>query len=165
MLLLSLLLAGATAPTISPAGIKDDVRALSSDAFAGRGPGEDGEAATLAYLERQFASAGLEAATEVDPGTVDFLKRKGLEASPANPRSVDQVPNLDAFQIIVALSPEAKRAFPKPTKAVCLDWSIADPSLASGTAESKAAAYEAAHLFLNQQISDLCEAVLGDKID
>ncbi|OWK28440.1 M28 family peptidase [Sphingomonas dokdonensis] len=61
MLLLSLLLAGA-APTISPAEIKADVRELASDAFAGRGPGEDGEAATLAYLERQFASAGLQPA-------------------------------------------------------------------------------------------------------
>ncbi|OWK27964.1 M28 family peptidase [Sphingomonas mucosissima] len=61
MLLLSLLLAGA-APTISPAEIKADVRELSSDTFAGRGPGEDGETATLAYLEQQFASAGLQPA-------------------------------------------------------------------------------------------------------
>ena len=63
MLLLSLLLAG-SAPTISPAEIKADVRELSSDAFAGRGPGENGEAATLAYLEQQFASAGLQPAGE-----------------------------------------------------------------------------------------------------
>jgi hypothetical protein len=64
MLLLSLLLAGASAPAISPAEIKADVRELSSDAFAGRGPGEDGEAATLAYLEAQFAAAGLQPAGE-----------------------------------------------------------------------------------------------------
>ncbi|MFS0735604.1 M28 family peptidase [Sphingomonas sp. 1P06PA] len=60
MLLLSLLLAGVAAPTITPAEIKADVRMLASDAFVGRGPGEEGEAATLAYLERQFASAGLQ---------------------------------------------------------------------------------------------------------
>ncbi|WP_085810815.1 M28 family peptidase [Sphingomonas sp. TZW2008] len=63
MLVLSLLLAGAALP-ISPAEIKADVRELSSDAFAGRGPGEDGEATTLAYLEKQFASAGLQPAGE-----------------------------------------------------------------------------------------------------
>ena len=44
---------------ISPARIKTDVRTLSSDAFAGRGPGEKGEATTIAYLAKQMAAAGL----------------------------------------------------------------------------------------------------------
>jgi Zn-dependent M28 family amino/carboxypeptidase len=52
--------AAAVAPAIPPSGIKADVRALSSDAYAGRGPGEAGEAPTLAYLQHQFAAAGLE---------------------------------------------------------------------------------------------------------
>ena len=112
-----------------------------------------------------FASAGLEAANEVDPGTIEFLAKKGSDISRAKTRTVDQIPNLDAFQIIVALSPAAKRAFPKPTKAVCLDWSLPDPSEATGDAAAKTAAYEQAFQFLNQQISDLCEAVIGDKID
>ena len=111
-----------------------------------------------------FTSAGLDA-QEIDPGTVEFLKSKDLDLSRAKSRSIQQLPNFEAAQIIVALSPEAKRAFPKPTKAVCLDWSIADPSLVSGDAETKRAAYEATYQFLSQQISDLCEAVLGDKID
>ena len=64
MLLLSLMLASATTPIISPTGTKVDVRELSSDAFSGRGPGEDGEAVTLAYLEQQFAKAGFEPAGE-----------------------------------------------------------------------------------------------------
>jgi Zn-dependent M28 family amino/carboxypeptidase len=58
MLILPLLLAATS--LIQPSEIKADVRALSSDAFAGRGPGEAGETATLAYLERQFTAAGLE---------------------------------------------------------------------------------------------------------
>ncbi len=62
MPLLSLLIAAAAtaAPIIPPAEIKADVRALSDDSFAGRGPGEAGETATIAYLEKQFAAAGLE---------------------------------------------------------------------------------------------------------
>lgn len=44
---------------INPERIKADVRTLSSDAFAGRGPGEKGEAATIAYLAEQMAAAGL----------------------------------------------------------------------------------------------------------
>lgn len=62
MILLPLLLAGqaAPAPVITPAEIKADVRELASDGFGGRGPGEAGEAATIAYLQKQMAAAGLE---------------------------------------------------------------------------------------------------------
>ena len=47
-------------PPISAERIKADVRTLSSDAFAGRGPGEKGEAATVEFIARSFAKAGLE---------------------------------------------------------------------------------------------------------
>lgn len=63
-LLLAALLAPAplaaqdTAP-IQPEAIREDVRTLSSDAFLGRGPGEGGETATLAFLKGQFEAAGL----------------------------------------------------------------------------------------------------------
>ncbi|UUR07096.1 M28 family peptidase [Sphingomonas glaciei] len=52
-------LALTAAGPIDPARIKADVRTLSSDAFDGRGPGEKGEAATIAFLARQMAAAGL----------------------------------------------------------------------------------------------------------
>lgn len=110
-----------------------------------------------------FSSAGLEPKA-LDTATLDFLKSKGL--TPPNPqsKSVEQLPNLDAAQIIVALDPAAKRAFPKPTKAVCLDWSLPDPSDLNEPG-AKTAALEQAYQFLHQHISELCEAVLGDKID
>lgn len=61
MIILPLLLAAAdAAPAITPAEIKADVRQLASDGFAGRGPGEAGETATIAYLQKQMAAAGLE---------------------------------------------------------------------------------------------------------
>lgn len=44
---------------IDPTRIKADVRVLSSDELAGRGPGEKEEAATIAYLSEQMAAAGL----------------------------------------------------------------------------------------------------------
>ena len=60
MLAISLLAAALTAAPIAADRIKADVRTLSSDAFAGRGPGEAGETKTIAYLAAQFAAAGLE---------------------------------------------------------------------------------------------------------
>lgn len=111
-----------------------------------------------------FASAGVEPRA-VDPMTVSFLKGKGLDLSKHSAKSVEQVPNLDHYQFMVALDPEAKKAFPKPpTKVVCLDWSLEDPSAVSGTDEEIRAAYERTYQFLHAHIQELVEAVLGDKI-
>ena len=54
------LVAAAPLPPISAARIKADVETLSSDTFGGRGPGEDGEAKTIAFLEESMAAAGLQ---------------------------------------------------------------------------------------------------------
>ena len=76
------------------------------------------------------------------------------------------MPHLDHYQIIVALAEEARRVFPPPpTKAVCLDWSVKDPSKVTGTPAEIRAAYEATYEFLHLHIQDLVEAVLGDTVD
>jgi phosphate transport system protein len=112
-----------------------------------------------------FASAGLEPTT-IDAKTVSFLKEKGLDVSKQTSKAIDQIPNLDHYHIIVALAPEAKKAFPSaPTKIVCLDWSVQDPSKVEGTPAEIKAAYESTYQFLHAHIEDLVEAVLGDKID
>jgi phosphate transport system protein len=110
-----------------------------------------------------FASAGLKPEA-VDEGTIAFLKQKGIAPSRFESQGIDQIPNLDAAQIIVALDPAAKRAFPKPTKAVCIDWSLPDPSKVEGDAAARNAAYEQAYQFLHEHITDLTAAVLGDHI-
>lgn len=110
-----------------------------------------------------FASAGLEA-TGIDPQTQVFLKEKGLAFAKQTSKSIEQIPNLDHYQVIVALAPEAKKAFPKaPTKVICLDWSVEDPSAVTGSPAEIRAAYEATYQFLRDHITALIEAVLGDK--
>ena len=58
------LVAAAPPPPISAARIKAHVATLASDSFGGRGPGEDGEALTLAYLQKTMKAAGLQPAGE-----------------------------------------------------------------------------------------------------
>jgi protein-tyrosine-phosphatase len=65
----------------------------------------------------------------------------------------------------VALAAEARRTFPVKTKSICLDWSIPDPSQASGSPEEIKKAYEDAYQKLHPQIQDLIEGILGDKFD
>ena len=55
----------ATAPSagagpITPERLAQHVRVLASDEFEGRGPGTAGETKTVAYLQQQFAAAGLQ---------------------------------------------------------------------------------------------------------
>jgi len=52
-------LAQTAAPPISVETLKTVTQTLSSDAFEGRAPGSAGETKTLAYLQQQFAKAGL----------------------------------------------------------------------------------------------------------
>ena len=110
-----------------------------------------------------FANAGLDP-KPIDERTTAFLKQKGIAPSRFASQSVGQLPNLDAAQIIVALDPAAKRDFPKPTKAVCVDWNLPDPSKADGDGAEKAAAYEQAFAFLHEHISGLTAAGLGGQI-
>lgn len=110
-----------------------------------------------------FSSAGLRP-QPLDPRTVDFLAKKGIDMGPQSSKSIEQVPNLDHYQIIIALDPEARKAFPPPpTKTVTLDWALKDPSAATGSNEEIKAAYEEAYQFIRQNIHNLAEAILGDK--
>lgn len=109
-----------------------------------------------------FSSAGL-AAGAVDPQTIWFLAEKGVDISHQASRTVEQVPDFDQMQVIVALCKEAERAFPhKPTKTLGLHWLVPDPSKACGTPEEVRAEYERAHKSLTNHIRDLVQAILGN---
>lgn len=108
-----------------------------------------------------FASAGL-TPKPIEPKTIEFMKSKGHDISRAVPKSVIQVPNLDHYNVIVALSPEVRKAFPqRPRKAVFLDWSIEDPSRVDGSAAQILEAYEQAYAFIKSHIIDLVNAVVN----
>jgi phosphate transport system protein len=109
-----------------------------------------------------FTSAGLEP-QPIDPMTVVFMKEKGHDVARMVPKAINQVPNLDHYHVIVALAPEARKAFPrKPRKLAFLDWCVNDPSQAQGTHAEINAAYERAYQFIHEQINDLVQAILGE---
>ena len=112
-----------------------------------------------------FASAGL-TPKPIDPRTATLLKEKGIDISRQTSKSIDQIPNFDHYQVIIALDKEAKKVFPAPpTKTVCLDWNITDPSAMKGTEQEISATYENTYRFIHEQIEDLTQAILDDKID
>jgi phosphate transport system protein len=110
-----------------------------------------------------FSGAGL-ASDGIDPAMSEFLRRKGLDISRAIPRLVEHVPNVEFAQILVALTPEARHAFPLARKAVRLDWAEEVGPCPVDSAADQEAAFEATYRVLHQNISDVCQAVLADHI-
>jgi phosphate transport system protein len=123
----------------------------------------EGIANSLNQPKFLFSSAGLDP-QPVDAATVAFMKEKGIDISRQTSKGVHQIPNLDHYQVIVALTPEAKKMFPTPpTKTVCLDWSVIDPSRVKGTAAEDRAAFDQTFRTIQAHLHDLVEAILGNK--
>jgi phosphate transport system protein len=110
-----------------------------------------------------FASAGLDP-KPIEPATVEFMREKGLDISRMVPKALNQIPHLDHYHVIVGLDERVKRVFPqRPRKGVYLDWSVKDPSKATGHPADVHAAYEETHRFIQANLRDLVEAILGNQ--
>lgn len=109
-----------------------------------------------------FASAGIEPAA-IDARTIAFLAEKGIEISRQSSKSVDQIPNLDHYNLIVALDSHGRKAFrPAPTKTVGIEWNVVDPSGLAGSLDELRPTYEQAFNFINTHLRELVQALVGD---
>lgn len=109
-----------------------------------------------------FSSAGT-VARSIDWRTVEFLTEKGFDISRETAKSLERIPNLDHYHVIIALSKDAKKVFPPPpTKTVGLDWTLPDPSTRPGSLGEVRGAYEDAFQFLNTHVRELVQALVGD---
>jgi arsenate reductase len=122
----------------------------------------EGIANALSKPRLVFSSAGLDP-RPVDLRTVRFLKDKGIDISHQKSKTTDQVANFEHYEVLIALDRQARRIFPTPpTKTICLDWNVADPSNAQGTHEEVQRAYEETYRFIEGNVRDLVEAIIGD---
>ena len=98
-----------------------------------------------------FSSAGIKAEKVADE-TIAFLKGKGHDISSNISKSVDNIPNLDHYQVVVALSDTGQNAFPTPpTKTISIAWELGQVGGDN----------DATYNFLEQNINDLVQAILG----
>ncbi len=108
-----------------------------------------------------FTSAGLEARV-ADWRTVEFMKEKGMDISRQTSKSVSQIPNLEHYQVVIALAKAAQRVFPPPpTKTVGLDWNVEDPSRLPGSLSDVRSAYEETFHYINTHVRELVHALVG----
>jgi phosphate transport system protein len=115
------------------------------------------EAIALSFKEKKFifSSAGIEP-KPIDRSTIEFMKTKGIDLSRIAPKGIHQIPNLDHYQVIIALTPNAYQALPKPpSKVVFLEWPVEPIS-------ENTQANEEIYNFLKSQIGDLINAIIID---
>ncbi len=115
------------------------------------------EAIALSFKEKKFifSSAGIEP-KPIERATIEFMKNKGIDLSRIAPKGIHQIPNLDHYQVIIALTPNVSKVLPKPpSKVVLLEWPV-EPISEDNQAN------EETYNFLKSQISDLINAIIID---
>jgi protein-tyrosine-phosphatase len=121
----------------------------------------EGMARTLGLSQFVFSSAGVDP-KPVSDTVVRFMKEKGVDLSRVAPKAIHQIPDLDHYQVVVALSPVVRRAFPtQPRKLVYLEWNLEDPARPDLTAEQRWEACAIAYAQIDGQVRELVQAVLG----
>lgn len=109
-----------------------------------------------------FSSAGINPAQSVDSMTVSFLAQKGTKMDAGSPVSLISVWKNQPGHVIVALGVDIRKALPSEViNPIIFDWPVKDPSHQPGSSAEKSSAYERVYLFLQNQIQDIMEAVIG----
>jgi phosphate transport system protein len=116
-------------------------------------------ATSLALPRMLFSSAGLDPQA-IDPRLPAFLTEKGLEVLDPRPRSLDQIPNLTHYDVVIAFDESAYYSLRfHRTPTVCIDWSVPDPSKVEGNPDEVHDAYERTFRFIHAQLQDLVDAI------
>lgn len=116
----------------------------------------------LAPEKLTFRSAGI-TSLAVDPQTIRYMESQGCDLSSHTSKSVGGLDRLEDAQVVVALTPDAEKAFPLfPSRALRLSWSVGDPSRGNGDPDQLRKAFERAYSDLENHIRDLATAILGD---
>jgi|TARA_B100000614_G_scaffold207947_1_gene190528 protein-tyrosine-phosphatase len=107
-------------------------------------------------------SAGIAPAEEGDPFAAEVLRERGIDISPRAPKSIDEIDDVTSFDLIVALTPEAREKAEALTRSSATDveyWELADPLAAptGGNRERRLDAYRA----LRDTIDRLLESRFG----
>jgi phosphate transport system protein len=108
-----------------------------------------------------FASAGLNP-QRLDAATIEFMRDKGMDVSRSPARGIFEVPDIEKFQVVVALSDHVKQALSQEVRGrVFLEWRHPAP-VTAGAPEAVAQAHEDAYRRLETDVTDLLAIVDGE---
>jgi protein-tyrosine-phosphatase len=89
------------------------------------------------------------------------MAEKGVDISGQTSKSLEQVPNWENSQVIIALDPRALEGLTlRSSKPIVLTWSIQDPLEVQGSTDARKAAFESAYQSIQSNLKDLADAIL-----
>jgi phosphate transport system protein len=119
---------------------------------------------SLAIDKFIFTSAGLKTAP-IDPAALQFMKEKGVDISAYQPKTLEHIPNLEYYQVVVVFDRQLNRSLSAlSSKTLVFDWSLPTPCTGENEA-AKRAALENSYKYLDTHIRDLVQAILGSEIE
>lgn len=119
-------------------------------------------AAVLHPQQLAFSSAGI-TPQPLDRHAVEMIRGGGLELVSDAPRSLEQVPGWEQYQVIVCFGAEVREAVPiHAGKTIYFTWQTKDPAKAEGSPEVVRGAFEEVRKSLEFQIKELAGAILRE---
>ena len=121
----------------------------------------EGISNALGLTRIKFSSAGLETES-IDPKTVQFMAKKGIDISHQTQSYIDQILRPEDYHVIISLSEATEGVLlPPSSKTVSMTWHIQAPSRVEGSDEEIQTAYEHTFQYLDTHIRDFVQAILG----
>lgn len=109
-----------------------------------------------------FGSAG-RVPQPIEPAVIQFMAEKGIDISRQTSKSLEQMPNWENCQVIVALdSRSLENLHLRSNKPIVLTWPIDDPCRAQGSPEARKSAFESAYKSLETNLKELAAAILEE---
>ena len=109
-----------------------------------------------------FTSAG-RVPQLIDPRAIEFMASRGVDISRQASKSLEQVPNWEDYQVIIALGKRALEGLSlRSSKPILLTWSIPDPAEVGGPPEVSNAAFENAFQALESNLKELAAALFDE---
>lgn len=122
----------------------------------------EGIGKSMNFPEYSFGSAGLKSAQAINPALVKFMASKGIDMSQQQPKTIDQISEIEHIEIMVTLAPELRNIIPPAaTKAVKLTWSIRNYCQEQPDVPAQTTNFEKAFSYLSNQINELVQAISG----
>ena len=126
----------------------------------------EGIARSLKLPNFTFNSVGFKGAKPVDQRLVKFMAAKGIDISRQVSKTADQIPQIEYFEIMIALAPNIQDILPPTaTRTIKLFWPVKNYCRKALADDMMNTSFEKAFRYFTNQIYDLMHVILGENND
>jgi protein-tyrosine-phosphatase len=123
----------------------------------------EGIAKSLKLPKFSFSSVGFKSSKPVDQRLIAFMAAKGIDISTQTSKTIDQIPQIEYFEVMIALSPSIQDILPPTaTRTIKLFWPVRNNRKKALAEEVINANFEKAFRYFMDQIHDLVHVILGE---